>query len=112
MLNYQCSSWEFINAGVPQGSILRPLHFLIYINDLTENLQSNPKLFADDSSLFTIIHDPNATAKQFCEDLDKIMEWALQWKKCFNPDPSKQAEDIIFTRKVKKVVEPPMFFNN
>ena len=112
MLNGQCLSWSFINAGVPQGTILGPLLFLIHINDLIENLQSNPKLFPDDTSLFTLINDPNATAKQLCEDLDKIKEWAFQWKMSFNPDPSKQAQEVIFTRKVKKVVHPPIFFNN
>ena len=55
-----------------QGSILGSRLFLIYINDLTENLQSNPKLFADDTSLFTLTNDASATAKQLCEDLDKI----------------------------------------
>ena len=90
----------------------RTSSFLIYINDLTENLQSDPKLFADDTSLFILINDPNATAKQLCENLDKIKEWAFQWKMSFNPDPSKQAQEVIFTRKVKKVVPPPIFLNN
>ena len=85
---------------------------LIYINDLTENLQSNPKRFADDTSLFRLINDPNATAKQLSEDLDKIKEWAFQCKMSFNPDPSKQAQEVICTRKVKKIVHPVIFFNN
>ena len=71
-----------------------------------------PKLFADDTSFFTSINDPNATAKQLCEDLDKIKEWTFQWKMNFNPDPSKQAQEVIFTRKVKKVLHPPILFNN
>ena len=52
MLNGQNSSWTNIHAGVPQGSILGPLLFLIYINDLLDNLTNNAKLFADDTSLF------------------------------------------------------------
>ena len=79
---------------------------------MTENLQSNPKLFAEDTSLFTLINYPNATTKQLCMDLDKIKEWAFQWKMSFNPGPSKQAHETIFTRKVKKVAHPPFFFNN
>ena len=86
--------------------------FLIYVNYLTENLQSNPKLFVGDTSLFTIINDPNATAKQLFEDIDKIMEWPFQWEMSSNPDRSKQVQEVIFTRKVKQVVHPPIFFNN
>ena len=82
------------------------------LNDLTENLQSNPKRFADNTSLFTTISDPNAAAKQLCEDLDKIKEWAFRWKMSFNPDLSKLVQEVIFTRKVEKVVHPPIFFNN
>ena len=50
VLNGQKSNWKNIHAGVPQGSILGPPQFLIYINDLAEHLSSNPKLFADDTS--------------------------------------------------------------
>ena len=52
VLNGQHSKWTNIEAGVPQGSILGPLPFLIYINELPDNLISNPKLFADNTSLF------------------------------------------------------------
>ena len=53
VINCQNSTWVSVEAGVPQGSILGLLLFLIYINDLFENLVSNPKLFADDASLFS-----------------------------------------------------------
>ena len=52
VLNGIESEWEFIYSGVPQCSVLGPLLFLIYINDLTDGINSSMKLFADDSSLF------------------------------------------------------------
>ena len=73
-------SWTNIEVGVPQGSILGPLFFLIYINDLSDNLITNPKLFADDTSLFSIVHDPNATANDLNNDLAKINDWASNGK--------------------------------
>ena len=57
LLNGQVSSWSPILAGVLQGSILVPLFFLIYINDLGNNLSSTVKLFAEDASIFSIVHD-------------------------------------------------------
>ena len=111
-LNGQSSSWTNINAGVPQGSILGPLLFLIYINDLPDGLSSNAKLFADDTSLFSVVHDINTSAIELNSDLKKINDWAFQWKMTFNPDRSKQAQEIIFSRKLKKARHPPLLFNN
>ena len=71
-LNGQNSSWTNVHAGVPQGSILGPLLFLIYINDLSDNLTSNAKLFADDTSIFSVVHDVNTSAKELNDDLKKV----------------------------------------
>ena len=76
VLNGKSSSWTNVEAGVPQGSILGPLFFLIYINDLSDNLKTNPKLFADDNSLFSIVHDLNVSANDLNHDLKKINDWA------------------------------------
>ena len=59
--------------------------FLIYINDLPDNLTSNPKLFTDDTSLFSTVIDPNGTANQISIDLHNISTWAHQWKMNFDP---------------------------
>ena len=72
LLNGQTSDWETIQAGVPQGSILGPLFFLIYINDLTDNLNSNVKLFADDTSSFSEICGSLETANVLNNNLRKI----------------------------------------
>ena len=53
VLNGKELDWRSLQAGVPQGSVLGPLLFLININDLTDNISSYTRLFADDSSLFT-----------------------------------------------------------
>ena len=57
VLNGQTSSWKHFLAGVPQGSILGPLFFLVYINDIPDGLQSIVKIFADDTSLFKLLFD-------------------------------------------------------
>ena len=76
--NEQHSSWTNVEAGVPQGSILGPLFFLIYINELSDGLTSNPKLFADDTSLFSVFPNINLTTNDLNGDLIKISDWAFQ----------------------------------
>ena len=112
VLNGQNSSWTIVYAGVPHGSILGPLLFLIYIKDLADNLSSNVKLFSNDTSLFSVVQDENASARELNDDLEKINKWAFQWKMSFNPDLSKQAQEVIFSRKIKKVQHPSLVFNN
>ena len=102
VLNGQVSKWAAVNAGVPQGSILGPLLFLIYINDLLTGLSSNSRLFADDTSLFLVVRDMTSSANILNNDLSKINNWACPWKISFNADPSKQAQEVIFSRKIKK----------
>ena len=108
VLNGQHSNWAPVLAGftsfVTQGLILRPLLFLIYINDLTDNLESLTKLFADDTSLFSTVHDPSKSAKLQNDDLQKISDWAFKWKMLFNPDVTKQAQEVIFLVKVIKQI--------
>ena len=72
MLNDQCSRWSSVLAGVLEDSILGPLLFLIYINDLSENLQSTVKLFPDDKSLFSTVYEPNISPSQLESDLKNI----------------------------------------
>ena len=80
--------------------------FLIYINDLPDNLVSNSKLLTDDTSISTVT-DPNVTANQINNDLHNISTWAYQWKMNLNPDTSKQAPEVIFNLKVK-VTKPQL----
>ena len=112
VLKGQTSSWADVNAGVPQGFILGLLLFLIYINDLADGLSSNAKLFADDTSLFSVVLNANTTAKELNNDLVKISRWPYQWKMSFSSDPSKQTQEVIFSRKTKKQCHPPVAFNN
>ena len=71
VLNGRLSKRSNISARVPQLPILEPLLFLIYINDLSDNLSSNAKLFADDTSLFLVVHDMNQSEINLNDDLGK-----------------------------------------
>ena len=112
VLSGQSSSWLNVNSGVPQGSVLGPLLFLIYINDLPENLVSVTKLFVDDTSIFSTVRDLTKSGIDLNQDLSTIKNWAFQWKMTFNPDPKKQATEVIFSHKTKPVNHPPLYFND
>ena len=108
VLNGKTSDWERTRAGVPRGSILGPLFFLIYINVLAK---SNVKLFADDICLFSIVSDPLETANVLNEDVDKIGQWVEQWKMGFNLDPTKQAQEVVFSKKPQESFHPNLYFS-
>ena len=78
-----------------------------------DNLNSNVKLFADNTSLFSKICDQSSleTANILNNDLRKICEWAKQWKMVFNPDPTKQAQEVIFSSKSHSLKHPDLYFN-
>ena len=99
--------------GVLQGSVLGPLFFNIH-NDLPDEINSLCKIFADDTSLFAKIYVINKSASELNADLAKISYWAYQWKMQFNPDPNKQANEIIFSRKLSSnnLSCPPNKVNN
>ena len=76
----------YVESGFHQGSILGPLLFLIYISDLYDGLISNPNLFADNTSLFSVFQNKDSTANNLNYDLMKISDWAFQWKMSLNSD--------------------------
>ena len=86
--------------------------FLIVINDLSDNLVLNPKLFADDTSLFLVVQDITLSARNVNDDLKKINNWAFQWKLSFNLNPNKQAQEVIFSSKPNEPNHPSLNFNN
>ncbi len=79
------SSIRYINAAVPQGSVLGPLLFLVYINDITEGIGSEIFLFADDTSIFRSGKNNQMLAQGINSDLNKIALWAKKWKISINP---------------------------
>ena len=111
IINGESSEYFPIESGVPQGSVLGPLLFLIYINDLETDIKSNIRFFADDTMLFSIVFDPVTSAISLNNDLSSIQKWAHQWKMEFNPDPTKQATEVLFSVKKSKPVHPPLWFN-
>ena len=94
---------------MPQGSILGPLLFLLYINDIVSEIGSNIRLFADDTSLFIVVDNPVTAAGQLNIDLQKISQWATTWLVSFNPS---KTEATLFSRKLNRPHHPPIFMQN
>mgnify|MGYP000844576866 CR=1 FL=1 len=90
------SNFKEIKAGIPQGSKLSPLLWLLYVNDIIDGIESEILLFADDTCCFATGIDPADTAIILNRDLDKLNTWASKWKFTFNTGKSK---DIIFSEK-------------
>ena len=84
MVNGSCSDWSYVSSGVSQGTVLGPVLFLLYINDLPTGISSEVRLFADDTVLFRQICCPD---DHHClqHDLHQLEEWAAKWQMRFAP---------------------------
>ncbi len=102
------SSWNKINAGVPQGSILGPLLFLVYINDIVHDIGANIRLFADDTSLSVVVESPAVAARTLNSDISTISNWAKKWLVTFNPN---KTESLLISRKTSQFQHPPIYMS-
>ena len=97
VLNGQHSSWADIKAGAHQCFILGPLGPLLHIDDLMENLHCNPKLFMDDTFLFSTVTDAALSNSHLNVYLSKINDLGYKWKMSFNPGITKSAHKVVFS---------------
>ena len=79
----EVSNWKSVLSGVPQGSVLGPILFLIYINDLDDSITSNVLKFADDSKLFRKVNT-DGDKQHLQNDLDRLVKWSEKWQMLFN----------------------------
>ena len=103
------SGIKFINAAVPQGSVLGPLLFLVYINDITDGIESDIYLFADDTSIFRSGKNNIVLSQGINSDLNKITLWAKKWKITINPT---KTVAMLFTKKANPNKNFHIMINN
>ena len=108
VLNGQKSEWKNTTAGVPQGYILGPLLFLIFVNDITEGIESDIHLFADDTSLMEIIENYNDSYAKVNRDLQRLSTWADRWLVTFN---AAKTVYLKVSRKVNAAPKPALTLN-
>ena len=96
VVNGKYSDPTAVISGVPQGSVIGPLLFLCYINDISKNLTSTIRLYADDTLIYrTICNEQDVIALQ--NDLNTITQWSQDWQMTFNP---KKSECLRITNKI------------
>jgi len=105
----QSSEWGHVQAGVPQGSVLGPLLFLIYINDMVDNITCPLKLFADDTLLYVTADDSQAATSDLNRNLEKLQEWSNQWLVNFNANKTKTM--ILSKKQQSDLSSFPVVFN-
>ena len=97
-----------VQAGVPQGSVLGPTLFLIYINDLNYSITSTIKLFADDTSMYLALNDDVIRTRILNSDMLKISNWAKKWKVNFNSEKT----ELLDVCKRNVILTNQLYFNN
>ena len=90
-VNGKYSAWEKMISGIPQGTVLGPLLFVIFINDLPENIESLIYLFADDCKIWRVI-ESMGDRETLQRDLQKMKEWSKIWLLQFHPDKLKHLQ--------------------
>ena len=110
VINGQHSDWGFINAGVPQGSVLGPLLFLLFINDITNEIDNcKIRLFADDTCLFIEVDNREEATALINQDLDKIHTWSKKWLITFSPSKTRS---LTISNKKDRHANPQIDFAN
>ena len=92
-----------------RGSTIMESHIFVIAMEMSK---CNVKLFADDTSLFTVVRKANEAAQHMNHDLQLVSQWADDWGMSFNPDPQKQAVELLFSRKRSETDHPVILFNN
>ena len=78
MVNGSQSDWVSVQSGVPQGSVLGLLLFILYVNDVPDLIESNLKMFADDTKIYSVIKSFRDSLK-LQHDINKLMQWSSVW---------------------------------
>ena len=78
VVNDKLSSWSLVLSGIPQGRVLGPILYVIFINDLPDLIRSTVKLFADDTKIFRALHHPE-NYSYLQDNLDRRVEWSQIW---------------------------------
>ncbi len=90
VVNGSASSWKPVTSGIPQGSVMGPILFVIFINDLPETVKSQIYLFADDTKIYSGISNLE-DSEQLQDDLNKLQMWSNKWLLKFHPNKCKVA---------------------
>ncbi len=113
MINGKLSSQKTITCGVPQGSILGPLLFLLYVNDMPESLNySTPSLYADDTEICTSSNDCGDLVHKINNDLENIRKWMIKNKLQIHPSKSKHMFIASAYNLKNKLSDSPILINN
>ena len=100
VVNVVKSDWAPVLSGVPQGTVLGPLLFSLYINDISSDIESAIKIFADDCVCYREIKDEEDTMK-LQSDIDRLGSWAKKWGMRFQPVKCNMMQ--LTRKRIKKI---------